>query len=67
MTRHDDRLSARRAFSFHEMHALAEQAEWPAFSHARFLFCRQALWLDIRDLGDIPVDPVMDDVLPSPA
>ncbi|MEO8353328.1 MAG: methyltransferase domain-containing protein [Chthoniobacteraceae bacterium] len=67
MTRHDGRLSAQRAFSFSEMRALAEQAQWPAFAHARFLFCRQALWLDIQQLGDIPVDPVMDDVLPSPA
>ncbi len=67
MTRHDGRLSAARAFSFDEMRALAEQAEWPTFSHARFLFCRQAVWLDVQQPGDIPVDPVMDDVLPSPA
>jgi SAM-dependent methyltransferase len=46
MTVHDARVSARRAFSFREFRALAEQAGWQNFGHARFLFCRQALWLE---------------------
>ena len=67
MTRFDGRLSAQRAFSFHEMHALAEAAQWKHFGHARFLFCRQALWLDERTFADIPavVLPV-EDGLPCP-
>lgn len=44
MTRHDGRLSARRAFSFAEFRALADAAGWPDCCHARFPFCRQALW-----------------------
>ena len=67
MTQHDGRVSAQRAFSFSEMRALAQQAGWRDFGHARFAFCRQALWLDGRDLGDIPIEAVMDDGLPSPA
>ena len=67
MTQHDGRVSAQRAFSFREMRALAEQAGWRDFGHARFAFCRQALWLDGRDLGEIPIEAVMDDGLPSPA
>lgn len=58
MTRHDGRLSARRAFSFDEVHALAEAAGWRDFGHARFLFCRQALWLDERRIAAIP-EPVI--------
>jgi SAM-dependent methyltransferase len=46
MTRHDGRLSAKRAFSFGEMRALAESAGWVGFSHTRFAFCRQAVWVD---------------------
>ena len=46
MTRHDGRLSANRAFSFTEMAALADAAAWTGFSHARFPFCRQAIWVD---------------------
>ncbi len=67
MTKYDGRLSARRAFDFSEMHALAGLAGWTNFGHARFLFCRQGLWLAGREFGDIPVDVVIDDGLPSPA
>ena len=54
MTVHDGRLSARRAFSFAEMHAVADIAAWKDFGHARFLFCRQAVWLSTRDFAEIP-------------
>jgi SAM-dependent methyltransferase len=64
MTVHDARLSARRAFSFREMRALAKAAGWTAFGHARFLVCRQALWMEGRDLGEVPLDAVE---LPIPA
>jgi 2-polyprenyl-3-methyl-5-hydroxy-6-metoxy-1,4-benzoquinol methylase len=46
MTRHDARLSVARAFSFEEMDALASQAGWNKFGHAKFLFARQAIWLE---------------------
>lgn len=46
MTKHDGRVSARRAFSFREFRGLAEQAGWTSFSHERFAFCRQAVWLE---------------------
>jgi SAM-dependent methyltransferase len=67
MTKHDGRLSAKRAFSFVEMAALAREAGWRDFGHARFLFCRQAVWLDRRDFAAIPLEAVMDEGLPSPA
>ena len=54
MTRHDGRVSAARAFSFAEMRALAEAAGWRDFGHGRFLFCRQALWLDEQSVAEIP-------------
>jgi SAM-dependent methyltransferase len=68
MTQFDGRLSARRAFSFAELQALAEEAGWKDFGHKRFLFCRQALWLDQRIAGEIPVlaDPLSEG-LPCPA
>jgi len=66
MTQSDGRVSARRAFSFAEFRALAETAEWRDFGHARFLFCRQALWLDRRELGDIPEVVNLGDELPCP-
>lgn len=68
MTRYDGRLSARRAFSFQEMRDMAEEAGWSDFGHERFLFCRQAIWLSERDVGDIPapVIPISTE-LPSPA
>jgi len=46
MTRFDARLSARRAFSFSEMRQLAIQAGWKNFSHKKFRFARQAIWLE---------------------
>ena len=46
MTRHDGRLSAERAFSFTEMHKLAEYAGWKNFGHKKFRFARQAIWLE---------------------
>jgi 2-polyprenyl-3-methyl-5-hydroxy-6-metoxy-1,4-benzoquinol methylase len=46
MTRFDARLSAQRAFSFHEMRHLAMRAGWKQFGHKRFLFGRQAIWLE---------------------
>jgi 2-polyprenyl-3-methyl-5-hydroxy-6-metoxy-1,4-benzoquinol methylase len=45
MTRFDARLSAERAFSFHEMRDLAVQAGWKDFGRKRFRFARQAIWL----------------------
>jgi SAM-dependent methyltransferase len=67
MTQHDGRVSAQRAFSFSEMRALAEQAGWRDYGHARFAYCRQALWLEGRDFAEIPIDSVLDGGLPSPA
>jgi ubiquinone/menaquinone biosynthesis C-methylase UbiE len=46
MTRTDARLSAERAFSFDEFHALAERAGWRNFQHRKFPFGRQAIWLE---------------------
>ena len=67
MTQHDGRLSARRAFSFAEMRALTELAGWKDFGHARFLFCRQAVWLASRDFAEIPETAVpMQEGLPCP-
>lgn len=68
MTRYDGNLSARRAFSFAEFDQLADRAGWTNFGHERFLFCRQALWLDERELGVIPaVELTVEDSLPCPA
>ena len=62
MTRHDGRVSAKRAFSFGELHELAESAGWIDFGHARFLACRQALWLEdateIEEVG-LPAEPCL--------
>jgi SAM-dependent methyltransferase len=67
MTRADAVTSARRAFSFHELRAMAEAANWKDFGHARFLFCRQAIWMEGRDVGDIPVVvETVDNGLPCP-
>ncbi len=46
MTRNDARVSAERSFSFRELHDLARAAGWKTFGHRRFLFARQAVWLD---------------------
>jgi len=49
MTRYDGRVSAARAFSFHELHDLAERAGWKNFHHQRFRFARQAVWFDLLE------------------
>lgn len=46
MTRNDGRASARRAFSFRELKALAKRAGWQNFASARFRFARQAIWME---------------------
>lgn len=46
MTRYDARVSAARSFSFSEMRDLARQGGWTEFGQARFLFARQAIWLE---------------------
>jgi 2-polyprenyl-3-methyl-5-hydroxy-6-metoxy-1,4-benzoquinol methylase len=46
MTRYDGRLSAARAFSFNELHSLAERAGWENFGHCKFRFARQAIWIE---------------------
>jgi SAM-dependent methyltransferase len=67
MTRHDGRLSARRAFSFAEMRALAEVAGWKDFGHSRFLFCRQAMWMAGREFAEVPQRAVeLDEAVPCP-
>lgn len=66
-TRQDGLSSARRAFSYGEFRTLAETARWREFGHGRFIFCRQALWLDLRRPGDIPIiEPAVAEVLPCP-
>ncbi len=68
MTRYDGRLSARRAFSYTEMRGLAEAAGWESFGHARFLFCRQGVWLSEDDLGEVPVGALPEEgALPCPS
>jgi ubiquinone/menaquinone biosynthesis C-methylase UbiE len=49
MTRYDARASAARAFSFKEFRSLAERAGWKDFGHKKFLFARQAIWLEKID------------------
>ena len=49
MTRHDARLSVRRAFSFREFTSLARAAGWENFGHRRFLPARQAMWMCVRE------------------
>lgn len=66
MTRTDANMSIHRAFSFPEMRALAEAAGWESFGHMRFLFCRQAVWLDERTVGEIPAVAAVPEVLPCP-
>lgn len=46
MTRADGRASARRAFSFAELKALARRAGWQNFGAARFRFARHAIWIE---------------------
>ncbi len=45
MTRHDGRISTRRAFSFAELCALARRAGWDDFGARRFRFGQQSIWL----------------------
>lgn len=66
MTQSDANVSVQRAFTFAEMRALAETAGWENFGHMRFLFCRQAIWLDERTAGDIPAVAAVPEVLPCP-
>ncbi|HEX8280671.1 MAG TPA: methyltransferase domain-containing protein [Chthoniobacterales bacterium] len=49
MTREDGRASAARAFSFDELRALASRAGWREFGAAKFLFARQAIWLEPKE------------------
>ena len=46
MTRDDARISVRRAFSYSELAALAQQAGWEKFQQARFPIARQAVWIE---------------------
>lgn len=65
MTVHDMRKSARAAFSFNELAAMAAEAGWPRFrSHRRFFYGRQAIWYEntaparpgeVGDPGPLPV------------
>jgi SAM-dependent methyltransferase len=66
MTRTDARLSAERAFSFGEFHNLAQAAEWQDFGHARFMVCRQAIWLDTRKFEPV-AEEAIPETLPMPA
>jgi SAM-dependent methyltransferase len=55
MTKHDARLSVKRAFSYSELRELAQLAGWQNFSQRRFLPARQAIWMSNRML-----EPVID-------
>ena len=46
MTKYDARASAARAFSFPEMRALAERADWEDFEHEKCRYARQAIRLE---------------------
>jgi hypothetical protein len=46
MTRHDGRLSMRRAFSGWELLELAKQAGWQGARYGRFPIARHAIWLE---------------------
>jgi ubiquinone/menaquinone biosynthesis C-methylase UbiE len=48
MTRHDAKLSVKRAFSYRELGELAQEAGWRNFGHARFVPARQAIWMSSR-------------------
>ena len=48
MTRHDARISVKRAFSYKELGELATEAGWRNFGHARFVPARQAIWMCSR-------------------
>ena len=65
-TRRDGMTSVRRAFSYREFRALAVAADWQDFGHSRFFLCRQAVWLDMREVGDIPIADSDGAALPCP-
>jgi SAM-dependent methyltransferase len=46
MTRHDARMSMRRAFTGAELRALAAKAGWQGFGYRRFPVARHAIWLE---------------------
>lgn len=46
MTRSDARVSARRAFTLHELRDLALRAGWERFGFGKFPLARQAIWLE---------------------
>lgn len=67
MTKFDGMLSAKRAFSFAEMEELADQAGWENYGHDRAFPCRQALWLTMRQAGEIPIPVIPESAgLPCP-
>jgi ubiquinone/menaquinone biosynthesis C-methylase UbiE len=49
MTKHDARLSARRAFSYREMEQLARLAGWEDYHHKRSFPARQVLWMAVSE------------------
>ncbi len=57
MTRHDARVSIERAFSFSELRQLALAAGWRNFGQRRFLFARQAIWLEDSAASPAKVGP----------
>lgn len=61
MTKHDGRLSVRRAFSYREMDLLAHRAGWENYQHCRFHPARQVLWRSVR-----AVEPILDFSVPTP-
>jgi 2-polyprenyl-3-methyl-5-hydroxy-6-metoxy-1,4-benzoquinol methylase len=46
MTRADARVSAQRAFSRRELLGMASAAGWDSFKYGRFLYARQAVWME---------------------
>lgn len=49
MTKHDARMSARRAFSLGEMRGMAQSADWPNFGQRAFAVGRQAVWWEAAE------------------
>jgi SAM-dependent methyltransferase len=49
MTQHDARVSAKRAFYKAEFGSMAVAAGWEGFGYQRFLFARQAVWLEVNE------------------
>lgn len=66
MTKHDARLSAKRAFSYEEFEELVRRAQWGSFSHRRFLPVRQAVWTSAEDAEPVvQIDESALDVVPG--